>query len=330
MVAPVTSEFAPAPAPAPLVGIVLLDKPVGMSSNAALQIVRRLAGGIKAGHSGSLDPLASGMLPICLGEATRLAGQLLEGRKAYRFALKLGERTATGDAEGQIVERCAVPALSRAAIEAVLQRFHGAQQQVPPMYSALKRDGQPLYRLARRGLQVERAPRALVIDALELLDQQPDRLELSVLCSKGTYVRVLGEDIARALGSCGRLESLRRDYVEPFADEPMVSLARLTSASGDGSLWPVLAADRAVTHLPALQLDASAAVAIAHGRVMPIGSLSPADAAAGLPPAAPQAAEAPARVWRLYDPQRRFLGLGATDSAGRLKAQRLFTHPVVV
>ena len=199
---------------APLVGILLLDKPLGLSSNAALQIVRRLAGGIKAGHSGSLDPLASGMLPICLGEATRLAGQLLEGRKAYRFTLQLGERSATGDAEGQIVERCPVPALTRAQIEAVLARFLGAQQQVPPMYSALKRDGQPLYRLARQGLQVERAARALHIDTLQLLDQpRPERLQLSVLCSKGTYVRVLAEDIARALGSCGRLDSLRRDYV---------------------------------------------------------------------------------------------------------------------
>ena len=332
MVDPVTSELTPAPAPAsaPLVGIVLLDKPVGLSSNAALQIVRRLAGGIKAGHSGSLDPLASGMLPICLGEATRLSGQLLEGRKAYRFGLKLGERSATGDAEGEIVERCAVPPLSRAAIEAVLQRFHGAQQQVPPMYSALKRDGQPLYRLARRGLQVERAPRALMIDALELLDHQSDRLELSVLCSKGTYVRVLGEDIARALGSCGRLESLRRDYVEPFAGEPMASLACLTAVAREG--WPVLPPDRAVSHLPALRLDTSAAEAIAHGRAVPLGPppLLPTDALTAAHSPAPEGSPAPGRVWRLYDPQGRFLGLGVTDGAGLLKAQRLFAHPVVV
>ncbi|MGH8255027.1 MAG: tRNA pseudouridine(55) synthase TruB [Steroidobacteraceae bacterium] len=309
---------SPRAAPAPLVGIVLLDKPLGLSSNAALQIVRRLAGGIKAGHSGSLDPLASGMLPICLGEATRLAGQLLDGRKAYRFGLKLGERSATGDAEGEIVERRAVPPLTRAQIQAVLERFLGAQQQVPPMYSALKRDGQPLYRLARRGLQVERAARALVIDALQLHSHQHDRLELSVLCSKGTYVRVLGEDIAAALGSCGRLDSLHRDYVEPFAQQRMVSLEQLQATSPQ--LWPVLAADCAVSHLPPLRLDAIAAQAIAHGRVVPLPVLQP----------MPQPSPPHESTWRLYDAQGRFLGLGASDAAGLLKARRLFAHPLVV
>ncbi|HTT42624.1 MAG TPA: tRNA pseudouridine(55) synthase TruB, partial [Steroidobacteraceae bacterium] len=134
-----------------LSGVLLLDKPIGLSSNAALQRVRRKAGGVKAGHAGSLDPLASGMLAICLGEATRLAGEIEVGRKAYRFLLKLGERTATGDAEGAVIERAAIPRLSRAQIEAVLAGFRGAHQQVPPMYAALKRDGEPLYRLARRG-----------------------------------------------------------------------------------------------------------------------------------------------------------------------------------
>ena len=148
-------------AAAALSGMLLLDKPLGLSSNAALQRVRRLAGGIKAGHSGSLDPLASGMLPICLGEATRLAGELLEGRKAYRFSVRLGERSATGDAEGQIIERCAGAARStRAAVEQVLSGFCGPQQQMPPMYSALKREGQPLYRLARAGLHGRARSRA--------------------------------------------------------------------------------------------------------------------------------------------------------------------------
>src|ERR1700683_3705159 len=212
--------------PPPPVGILLLDKPLGLSSNAALQRVRRLGGGIKAGHTGSLDPLASGMLPICLGEATKLAGEMLALRKCYQFGVQLGERSETGDAEGAIVERCPVPALTPDAVEAVLARFHGAQQQTPPMYSALKRDGEPLYRLARRGqtgggaagaleidtpqmlsLQearagarrgqtVERAARSLVIDSLQLLSLQEARLELRVLCSKGTYVRVLAEDLA--------------------------------------------------------------------------------------------------------------------------------------
>ena len=305
---------------APTIGIVLLDKPVGLSSNRALQIVRRLAGGIKAGHSGSLDPLASGMLPICLGEATRLAGELLGGRKAYRFELKLGERSDTGDAEGAVIERCPVPVLERSQIEAVLARFLGPQQQVPPMYSALKRDGQPLYRLARQGVTVERLPRALVIDRLQLLSHRADRLELAVLCSKGTYVRVLGEDLARALGSCGRLDSLRREYVEPFADEPMVGLAELEARVQQGGDWPLLAPDRAVSHLPSLHLDASGAQALSQGRVL---------ASEAVAATSPPQAGGPG-LWRLYDPEGRFLGLGATDVAGTLRARRLFSKPVVV
>jgi tRNA pseudouridine55 synthase len=295
---------------APIVGVLLLDKPVGLSSNAALQRVRRLAGRIKAGHCGSLDPLASGMLPICLGEATRLAGELLEGRKCYRFGLLLGERSATGDAEGEIVERCAVPDLAAAYVESVLAAFHGAHQQVPPMYSALKRDGQPLYRLARAGLSVERAPRPIVIEELQLLGSAGAVLELRVLCSKGTYVRVLGEDIARALGSCGRLSSLRRDYVEPFEHEVPTSLDALEQTSP--GTWPVLPADRAVGHLPILRLDAAQALALRRGQ------------AVGMPDGDPACGR-----WRLYDPQGRFLGLGRSAD-GALKVQRLFSAPLTV
>ena len=287
-------------------GILLLDKPVGLSSNAALQRVRRLAGRIKAGHCGSLDPLASGMLPICLGEATRLAGELLEGRKAYRFGLRLGERSATGDAEGEIVERCAVPPLSPADVEQVLARFLGSQTQVPPMYSALKRDGTPLYRLARAGLTVERQPRAITVVELRLLRAVGAELELRVLCSKGTYVRVLAEDIARALGTCGRLQSLRREYVEPFAADPLVALEQLEATALPD--WPLLRADRAVEHLPALRLDAAQAQALTRGQVI----------------ALPQAA---AERWRLYDPSARFLGLGQSED-GWLRVQRLFSAPL--
>jgi tRNA pseudouridine55 synthase len=293
------------------VGLLLLDKPVGLSSNAALQRVRRLAGGVRAGHCGSLDPLASGMLPICLGEATRLAGELLIGRKAYRFGLQLGERSATGDAEGEIVERCAVPPLSAPAISDALARFRGPQLQIPPMYSALKRQGTPLYRLARAGLSVEREPRAISIDELELLGFEGGRVELEVLCSKGTYVRVLAEDIARALGSCGRLYSLRREYVEPFKGEPMASLEQLESATAAVAEWPLLAADRAVSHLPPLHLEADGAQALSQGRVV----------------ALPQS---PASRWRLYDAQGRFLGLGISDADGQLRVQRLFSTPLTV
>jgi tRNA pseudouridine55 synthase len=289
----------------PADGVLLLDKPLGLSSNAALQRVRWLAGGVKAGHTGSLDPLASGMLPICLGEATKLAGEMLALRKCYRFGVQLGERSETGDAEGAIVERCPVVPLTRMAVEAVLVRFHGPQQQIPPMYSALKREGEPLYRLARKGVTVERAARRLVIDSLELLRLQDDRLELRVLCSKGTYVRVLAEDLARALGTCGRLDSLRREYVEPFAGESMTSLAQLEALCGTSGSWPVLPADRAVMHLPALRLTAPAVSALAHGQ--PVHGVANG-----------------AALWRLYDPGERFLGLGASDAGDTLRVRRLF------
>jgi len=295
--------------------VLLLDKPVGLSSNAALQRVRGLFEHCKAGHTGSLDPLASGMLPICLGEATKLAGELLAGRKAYVFGLKLGERTATGDAEGPVLERCALPTLAPDAIEAVLRQFRGAQTQIPPMYSALKRDGQPLYRLARQGVQVAREPRALVIDSLEVLEISVDRCQLRVVCSKGTYVRVLGEDIARALGSCGHLYALRREYVEPFEEAHMWTLEMLqaqVAGGGQAALCAaLLPADAAVARLPALHLDDTAASAIAHGQVLQ-----------GLTP------PAPATLWRLYDAQRRFLGLGESDAGGWLRVRRLFSSPL--
>ena len=181
-------------------GILLLDKPAGLSSNAALQRVRRTLGAHKAGHVGSLDPLATGMLPICLGEATKIAGEILAGRKCYRFTIGLGLRTATGDVAGAVVETAPVPALNESAIDAVLQGFLGPQTQIPPMYSALKRAGQPLYKLARAGLEVEREARPIELFALRLLAfSAAARLELQALCSKGTYVRTLAQDIGARL-----------------------------------------------------------------------------------------------------------------------------------
>jgi tRNA pseudouridine55 synthase len=285
--------------------VLLLDKPLGLSSNAALQRVRALAGGLKAGHTGSLDPLATGMLPICLGEATKLAGEMLSQRKCYRFGLQLGERTDTGDAEGRVIERGAVPALTRATVAAQLEQLQGEQQQVPPMYSALKQSGEPLYRLARRGQSVERAARAITIERLELLELHADRLELRVLCSKGTYVRVLGEDLARSLGSCGRLYSLRREYVEPFCDQSMHTLEQL-EAAGEVRHWPLLSADRALSHLPALQLTAVALAALVHGQAV-------------------EGVVTRAALWRLYDAGNRFVGLGQSDSGATLRVRRLFS-----
>ena len=319
------SGAAECASPARLNGLVLLDKPVGLSSNAALQRVRRLAGRIKAGHCGSLDPLASGMLPICLGEATRLSGELLEGRKAYTLVLQLGERSATGDAEGEIIERAAVPDLPRARIEAVLRGFLGPQQQVPPMYSALKHDGQRLYRLARQGVTVQREARNICIERLQLLAAEPARLTLAVLCTKGTYVRVLGEDIARALGSCGRLAGLRRDYVEPFDREAMISLEQLERLVQLARPWPLLAPDRALAHLPGLQLNERAARALRQGRV-----LSAAEVLAGVRPTDAGAVCAAAARFRLYDEAGWFLGLGVSDAGGQLAVGRLFSAPVMV
>jgi len=285
-----------------LCGILLLDKPLGLSSNAALQRVRHLLGRPKAGHTGSLDPLATGMLPICIGEATKLAGTLLAGAKGYTVTMRLGERTDTGDAEGQIVERQAVPALDPASIEAALEALRGPQLQTPPMYSALKRDGKPLYRLARQGLSVERAPRRIEILALELLAFSASEIRLRVECSKGTYIRTLVEQLGMQLGSCAHVIALRRDFVEPFRGAAMHALEELQDLAGASIL---LAADRAVPHLPAVALTASQSRSICHGQSVTL---------AGSPPG----------ELRLYDASGRFLGLGTGAPGGLVRARRLF------
>jgi tRNA pseudouridine55 synthase len=284
-------------------GILLLDKPLGLSSNRALQRVRRAFGGAKAGHTGSLDPLASGMLPICIGEATKLAGCLLAGRKRYRFSVCLGARTSTGDAEGEIIERAPVPPLEQPAVTAVLATLIGPQLQVPPMYSALKRDGQPLYKLARQGLEVERAARAIEITTLELLGPVGEALDLAVECSKGTYVRVLAEQIGVALGSCGHVTALRREWVEPFAGEPMVSLEALEAGPPPLLLPP----ERAVDYLPAIHLDAAGTRAIRHGQTL---AWAPAVADGSV---------------QLFDAAGQFFGLGQLEGT-ELKVQRLFAE----
>ena len=285
-------------------GILLLDKPRGLSSNAALQRVRTLFGREKAGHVGSLDPLATGMLPICLGEATKVAGEILEGRKCYRFTVTLGARTTTGDAEGVVSERAAIPPLERSHVEAVLARFVGPSQQVPPMYSAIKRAGQPLYRLARAGVTVERAPRPIEVSQLRLLTLAPETLALEVLCSKGTYVRVLAEDIAAALDTLGYVSVLRREYVEPFEGETLHTLESLAETRAGGGEPTLLPIDRPLGHLPAVHLDPEAARRVRHGQ-----AVSVADAPQGT------------RV-RLYGAEG-FLGIGASDAEGSVRPRRL-------
>jgi tRNA pseudouridine55 synthase len=294
-------------------GILLLDKPLGLSSSGATQRVRRLLRLDKAGHVGSLDPLATGMLPICLGEATKLAGEVLEGAKTYSFRIALGRRTATGDTEGEVVETRPVPALERGAVLGVLSTFLGDSLQVPPMYSALKRDGRPLYELARAGVTVERAARPIRIDWLELVDLGPDWLDCRVVCGKGTYVRTLAEDVAAALGTVGHVARLRRDAVEPFDPAGMTTLAQLEADHAAGRPHALIAPDRAVGHLAEVRLEAGDSRRIGMGQTV---VLPPHD----LPAAAP----GDDLTVRLYGPGPVFLGLGAVAPGGRVRAKRLF------
>ena len=289
-------------------GILLLDKPSGMTSNEALQQVKRLYFARKAGHTGSLDPLASGMLPICLGEATKVSGFLLDADKQYWVRCRLGQRTATGDAEGEILETRPVPALDEARVEAVLDSFRGEIEQVPPMYSALKHEGQRLYKLARQGVEVERPPRKVRIHALELEDLQGDTLDIRVHCSKGTYVRTLAEDIGEALGCGAHVAALRRLAVGPYEAGQMVTMERLEAlrredrAALDGLL---LSVESALVQWPDVELTADAAFYIQQGQPV----LVP---------------HAPTSGWvRIYERGRRFLGMGQILDDGRVAPRRL-------
>jgi tRNA pseudouridine55 synthase len=305
-------------------GILLLDKPLGLSSTAAGLRVRRLLGAAKAGHVGSLDPLASGMLPICLGEATKVAGEILEGRKVYRFTVALGARTATGDTEGEVIERAAVPALTVAQLEAAMGGFLGESLQVPPMFSAIKQGGQPLYKLARAGKEVVREPRRIQIDRLELIRLEtaaevPTALDCRVVCGKGTYVRVLAEDLARALGTVGHVSALRREQVEPFGAERLVTLAEVEAsaeAGGGGGQpaevialrppLPLLGAFDALPQLLAVELDAEATRRLLHGQAVTVPGVSQ-----------------PGQRVRLREEGGAFLGLGEVVAVGRVVPKRL-------
>lgn len=298
-------------------GILLLDKPRGLSSNAALQRVKRAYGAAKAGHVGSLDPLASGMLPICLDEATKVAGEILAGRKCYEFTVALGARTATGDTEGEVVERSAVPALDRARIEAVAGRFQGVRSQVPPMFSALKRAGRPLYELARSGIEVERAAREITIHELRLAELQAGAIDFAVVCSKGTYVRTLAEDLARELGTVGHVSRLRRSWVEPFAAEPMQPLDALLAAARSGALPALLPLDRGIPDWPALRLSAACVRRVRQGQ-----AIGYADYAAGPGVAGP--APGSGCAVRLLDDAGAPVGLGEIDAFGGIRPRRIF------
>jgi tRNA pseudouridine55 synthase len=258
--------------------VILLDKPQGLSSNQALTRVKRLLGTRKAGHTGALDPLATGMLPCCLGEATKIAGILLGSRKAYRARVRLGEATSTDDAEGPVVERLPVPDFDDVALAAALIPFRGTILQRPPMYAAIKRDGQPLYRLARQGIQLDLPPREVMVESLAARRIDADTLELDVVCGAGTYIRSLGRDLARALGTCGHLVALRRTWVEPYTDHPMVTLDQLAAAVDAGGaareaiLIPIA---EALPHWPRRVIDADAVARIRRGQTIAAASPGP-------------------------------------------------------
>jgi tRNA pseudouridine55 synthase len=287
-------------------GIILLDKPPGYSSSQAVQKVKWLFTARKAGHTGSLDPFATGMLPICLGEASKTAGFMLEASKRYVATARLGQATATGDIEGDVVTEMPVPALTPRAIDEAFESFRGAIEQVPPMYSALKLQGQPLYKLARAGKEVERKSRSLNIHELKLIDWETPMLVFSVHCSKGTYVRTLAGDIAEKLGTCAHLQALRRLDVEPFHEEDMISLEELERATEAGQQDSLLLPlDTGLEAWPVVELSGEDQVRFTHGNPAP-------------------AQETQAGNVRVYARSGAILGLGEVRDDHQVHPKRLF------
>jgi tRNA pseudouridine55 synthase len=289
-------------------GIVLLDKPAGISSNGALQRVRGIFQARKAGHTGNLDPFATGMLPICLGEASKTAAYMLEAGKHYRAIARLGQATSTGDLEGEVIQTAPLPDRGTAGISRVLEQFTGEIGQVPPMYSALKHAGRPLYEYARAGIRIERPARSVRIFDIKLESWSAPDLAFSVHCSKGTYVRTLAEDIASALGSCAHLVELRRLAVEPFVDLPMVTLDQLGRAQKTGALPDVLlTVDAGLIGWPRIELDSVQHGKFMHGNQFPFTT----DGAA-------------AGKVRVYGPEGQVLGLAELTPEGVLRPVRVF------
>ena len=237
-------------------GVLLLDKPGGMTSNAALQTARRLLNAAKAGHTGTLDPMATGLLPLTFGEATKFSADLLNADKSYRATLQLGTTTSTGDADGAVLETRSV-AVTSADVDAVLSRFVGTIEQVPPMHSALKRDGRPLYELAHAGAEVERAPRRITVHRLALIDHRGDAVVVDVDCSKGTYVRVLAEDIGRVLGCGAHLSALRRTRAGRLSVDDAISMSALEAMALEERRALLLPEDELLASLATVRLDAA-------------------------------------------------------------------------
>ena len=283
-------------------GVLLLDKPAGLSSNAALQRAKRLYAAEKAGHTGTLDPLATGLLPLCFGEATKFAQVLLDAPKEYVATVHFGVATTTGDAEGELV-RTGDAAFSRADLQATLSRFVGTIDQIPPAYAALKLRGRHYYDYARAGVEVPRAPRAIEIAAIELIEWSPPRAVLRVACGKGTYIRVLAEDIAESVGTCGHVAALRRTSTGTFALDGAVTLAALEAMDMPRRDALLLPPDAPLSLMARLDVDATTALALAQGRV---GTAPP---------------EAKG-TFRCYGPIGRFVGL-VEATGGALRPLRL-------
>ena len=290
-------------------GLLLLNKPAGLTSNQALQRVKRLLHAKKAGHTGSLDPAATGMLPLCFGEATKVCAYLLQADKTYRVTARLGEATDTGDRDGQVVKTAAVPALSEMEWRRILDRFTGEIEQIPPMYSALKVDGKRLYELARKGEVVERKPRKIRIHEISLLEASGTRLVLRVHCSKGTYIRTLIEDIALAAGTVAYTGSLHRETVGSFREEDMLELGSAEKwAENEPELLKqrLLAPDTALEAMPAVSIETEHEVPFVRGQ------------------AVAAAAAATKGEVRVYGAQGQFLGVGELGIDGRLAPRRIF------
>lgn len=287
-------------------GILLLDKDRGLTSNAALQKAKKLLKAKKAGHTGSLDPMATGLLPLCFGEATKVSKFLLEADKRYTAVLQLGRETDTGDAEGEVT-RAAEVAVSREQVEAVLAEFRGPINQLPSMYSAIKHQGEPLYKKARRGESVEgREPRPVVIHELGLLHLEGDRLQVEIACSKGTYIRTLATDIGEALGCYAHVAELRRTASGPFTLEGAVALDQLGGEDLEARRAHMLPVDAALQPYPAVELGETAAYYLVQGQPVMV-------------PKAPEG-----DLLRLYDEEGHFLGVGAPTDDGRVAPKRLF------
>ncbi len=292
-------------------GIVVLDKANGLSSNAALQEVKRLYEANKAGHAGSLDPLATGVLPVCLGEATKVSQFLLDSDKRYRTRIKLGIRTDTGDSEGAIIERNEGISVSRKAIERALTKFKGEVEQVPPMHSAIKMNGVPLYKLARKGITVEREPRLVTLYQICLVEFVNSELELEISCSKGTYIRTIADDLGQELGCGAHVIELRRTQAGVFTEKDSISAEELALEKENRGLDKIdqflIPMDRAIQDLPEVNLPSITASHVKNGQAVLVRHL-------------PKNG-----LVRMYEDEQ-FIGIGSIDDDGKVAPRRLIIN----